>query len=79
MIVGAAFLLFKGLLEIGGFNAVYTNYGYSLPKSVVFSNQTCGVPEHDYFNLIRSFNSDLPWTGMTFGLLTIAIWYWCSE
>ncbi len=79
MIVGATFLAIKGLVEVGGFSAVYTNYGYSVPKSVLYSNATCGLPNDEYFNLIRSFNTDLPWSGMTFGLATIALWYWCSE
>lgn len=79
MIGGATFLAVKGLIEVGGLRGVYTNYGYSLPNNVLFSNATCGVPDHEYFNLIRSFKSDLPWTGTAFGLTIIATWYWCTE
>ena len=79
MIVGATFLAIKGLVEVGGFSAVYTNYGYSVAKSVLYSNATCGLPNDEYFNLIRSFDSDLPWTGTAFGLTIIATWYWCTE
>ena len=38
-------------------------YGYSVAKSVLLSNSTCGLPPKDYFNILRSVNSDLPWTG----------------
>lgn len=79
MLIGAFFLLIRGLIEVGGFGALYTNYGYSIPSSTVFSNSTCGVPKDDYFNLIRSIDSDLPWPGMSLGLFVIATWYWCTD
>ncbi len=39
------------------------------------------VPE-DAMHMFRSAKpgqSDLPWTGMTFGLAISSIWYWCSD
>ena len=79
MIGGALFLMIKGFLEVGGLGSVYNKYGYAIPSSVLFSNSTCGIPKDDYFNIIRSIDSDLPWTGMSFGLMVTSVWYWCSE
>ena len=54
-------------------------YGYSVAASTLLSNSTCGIPPKDFFNLIRSSDSDFPWPGMSFGLLISSIWYWCSD
>jgi len=79
MIAGALFLMIKGFIKVGGIGSVYTKYSYAIPSSVLFSNSTCGIPNDEYFNVIRSIESDLPWTGMTLGLGITSIWYWCSE
>lgn len=60
-------------------HALIEKYSYSIPKTLLYSNGTCGLPKDDYFNLVRDIDSDLPWTGMSFGLLVVSIWYWCSE
>jgi hypothetical protein len=42
----------------------------------------CGEPPEDAMHLIRNpypGKSDLPWTGMVFGLSISSLWYWCSD
>jgi uncharacterized sodium:solute symporter family permease YidK len=39
-------------------------YGYSVANSTLISDLVCGIPQKDYFNLIRNMNSDMPWTGL---------------
>ena len=41
--------------------------------------ELCGKPPDDAMKLLRSQSSDLPWSGMTFGLAISSIWYWCSD
>ena len=62
------------------FNAVAKNRSHKVPDDT--SSDLCaGVPD-DAMHLIRSpvpGESDLPWTGMLFGLAINSIWYWCSD
>jgi hypothetical protein len=30
----------------------------------LISDLICGIPQKDYFNLIRNIKSDMPWTGL---------------
>ncbi|KAF6035499.1 SLC5A9 [Bugula neritina] len=40
----------------------------------------CGLTKKNAFHLMRSpSDPSLPWTGITFGLAIISIWYWCSD
>ena len=77
MLGGALFLMAQGFIQVDGLKSVYTKYGYSIPSSVLYSNSTCGIPKSDYFNLIRAFDSDLPWTGMFVGLFINSIFRAC--
>jgi hypothetical protein len=54
-------------------------YGYSIAKTTLYSNSTCGLPPKDFFNLVRDADSDFPWPGMSFGLIISSVWYWCSD
>ncbi len=79
MIAGAVFLMIMGFLNVGGIESVYTTFNYAISSNVLFSNSSCGIPTDEYFNVIRSIDSDLPWTGMVLGLGVTSVWYWCSE
>ena len=42
----------------------------------------CGEVPNDAMHLFRDATpgeSDLPWTGMIFGIAVSSIWYWCSD
>ena len=43
---------------------------------------SCGDVPLDAMHLFRDATpgkSDLPWTGMVFGIAVSSIWYWCSD
>ena len=62
----------------GFFGATAANRSLTVPGDPE-SGLCGGVPE-DSMHLIRSPTaSDLPWTGMLFGLAVNSIWYWCSD
>ena len=62
----------------GFFGATAANRSFTVPDDPE-SGLCGGVPE-DSMHLIRSpTSSDLPWTGMLFGLAVNSIWYWCSD
>lgn len=79
MIAGAFYLMIKSFIEVEGIDNLKKKYSYSVPKSTLYSNATCGLPRNDYFDILRSTQSDYPWPGMTFGVLINSIWYWCSD
>jgi hypothetical protein len=79
MIIGAFYLMITGFMQIGGYESMASHFSYSVAKTTIFSNGTCGLPKSDYFNLVRDVDSDFPWTGMSFGLFISSVWYWCSE
>lgn len=54
-------------------------YGYSVPSTTLFSNSTCGVPSKSYFNMIKSIDSDFPWSGLLLGQLINGVWYVCND
>ena len=41
--------------------------------------ELCGSPPDDAMKLLRPQDSDLPWSGMIFGLAISSIWDWCSD
>ena len=54
------------------------------PNATVYDmfNKSCGSVPEDAMHLFRSITpgkSDLPWTGVIFGLTISSIWYWCSD
>ncbi len=54
-------------IKVGGVGSFINKFSYAIPSSTLYSNLSCGLPNHDYFNLIRDANSDFPWPGMSFG------------
>ncbi|KAK8736729.1 hypothetical protein OTU49_004621 [Cherax quadricarinatus] len=46
------------------------------------SNINCGEPPGyamHFFRSIKPGESDMPWTGMIFGITISGIWYWCTD
>lgn len=46
------------------------------------NNRSCGAVPDDAMHLFRTAipgKSDLPWTGVLFGMTISSIWYWCSD
>ncbi len=81
-------LLFLAFVEVGGyenlvdgfFEAVAKNRSYKDPNDE--NSGYCGEPPKDAMHLFRSPApgvSDLPWTGVVFGLTISSLWYWCSD
>ena len=69
--------------DIGGYESLIEKY-FNATASIrapITPNGTelCGKPPEDAMKLLRSQSSDLPWSGMTFGLAISSIWYWCSD
>ena len=88
MILGAFILCAIAFVETGGydqmvfdyFHAVADNRSHEDPDDP--NSPLCGGVPHDSMHFFRSpkyGESDLPWTGMTFGLAINSIWYWCSD
>ena len=67
-------------LVVHFFDATADNRSHSDPDDME-SSYCAGVPE-DSMHLFRDprpGKSDLPWTGIVFGLTISSIWYWCSD
>ncbi|TRY79758.1 hypothetical protein TCAL_10793 [Tigriopus californicus] len=85
MIIGAFILCGIGFQETGGYNqmvesffkAVAQNRSHSDPNDS--SSELCGGVPDNAMHLVRGVDTDLPWTGMLFGLAINSIWYWCSD
>ena len=69
--------------DIGGYESLIDKYFNATAniRAPITPNGTdlCGKPPDDAMKLLRSQSSDLPWSGMTFGLAISSIWYWCSD
>ncbi|XP_040578218.1 sodium/mannose cotransporter SLC5A10 isoform X2 [Lepeophtheirus salmonis] len=88
MIVGALILSILSIYEVGGYESLLVKFFSSNPSNLLpkdpndLSKGYCGEIEEDALHLFRSSipgRSDLPWTGVVFGLSISAIWYWCSD
>ncbi|NXB18024.1 SC5AA protein, partial [Rhagologus leucostigma] len=79
MVLGAIVLAVKAFNEVGGYPNLEEAYLKAVPSKIV-PNTTCHLPRADAMHLFRDpVSGDLPWTGMTFGLSTMATWYWCTD
>lgn len=70
--------------EVGGYNQLVTRYFDAIPNRLAYdtNNVTCpnNFPPPYSMNLLRPIvGSDLPWTGVVFGLTIGSIWYWCTD
>ncbi|KAK8736712.1 hypothetical protein OTU49_004610, partial [Cherax quadricarinatus] len=69
-----------------GYDALVEDYFYTIPSKTRYSlrdNTTnCGEPPSyamHFFRSIKPGESDLPWTGIIFGITISGIWYWCTD
>merc|ERR1740123_462608 len=88
MIIGAIALAALAFLheDIGGYEGLVDKYFQSEAKIRASKEpngtELCGAVPSDAMHLLRSSvpgESDLPWSGMIFGLAISSIWYWCSD
>jgi sodium/glucose cotransporter 1/sodium/glucose cotransporter 9 len=87
MVLGAFVLMIKGFIEVGGYEELQHRFMSAYPNTTLqnmdndsYPYRTCGIPTEYSYNMMRpSDDSDLPWPGVTFGLLISSIWYWCSD
>jgi len=88
MIVGAFVLCGQAFVKVGGYENLVSGYFEATASVQAFkvpgdnSSGLCGAVPQDAMHLFRSNvpgESDLPWTGVLFGLTVSSIWYWCSD
>merc|ERR1719369_1507606 len=88
MIIGAIVLAVLAFVhpDIGGYEPLIDKYFQATAtiRAPVAENSTelCGEVPQDAMHLLRDATpgaSDLPWSGMIFGLAISSIWYWCSD
>ncbi|XP_045128408.1 sodium/glucose cotransporter 4-like isoform X2 [Portunus trituberculatus] len=84
MLFGALTLMGIAIAKVGGYNELVTRYMQAAPSVAYYgvNNETCpGVYPPPYaMNLLRPIDgSDLPWTGVVFGLTMSGVWYWCTD
>lgn len=72
--------------EVGGYNELIRKFFQSYPSenytAYDLNNKSCAQIPDDSMHLFRSIKpgeSDLPWTGVIFGVTISSIWYWCSD
>ena len=76
-----------GLKEVGGYDKLMDNFReLGRPNNTEYysindaTNKSCSEISQYYKNLLRPWDdTDLPWTGMVFGITVSAVWYWCSD
>ncbi len=74
-----------GFIHVGGYRAMIRKYYEAVPHEnfTIPNSEACirnGFPREDGLSLLRApVTSDLPWTGMTFGLTINAVWHWCTD
>ncbi|CAF3544229.1 unnamed protein product [Rotaria sp. Silwood1] len=80
MIISAFILMIICCVKVGGIQLIKELYPYAVANTTLFSNITCGIPPNDYLSLIRPLNSadGPPWVGII-GMITLSIWYFCSD
>ncbi|CAF1275738.1 unnamed protein product [Rotaria sordida] len=80
MIISAFILMIISFIRVGGLEQVRNLFPYALANTTLYSTTECGVPNENYFSLIRPFDADLPWFGMIIGGAIGSIWYWgCDQ
>jgi len=84
MIIGAVLLAILAFVEIGGYEELVDRYfeATATIRANSSNGDLCGAVPADAMHLLRDATpgkSDLPWSGMTFGLAISSIWYWCSD
>lgn len=68
-----------GLIRVGGLSGLIDKYSYAIASTTIYTNTSCGLPAANYFDLYRRADGDFPWPGMTFGIMILGTWCWCSD
>lgn len=80
MIIGSGTVAIKGLIEIGGFDNLYSKYMAAIPSIIPANMSECARPKDDSFLMLRSLDDpDMPWLGFLLGQTPASIWYWCAD
>lgn len=85
IVIGAFALMIMSLVEVGGYDQLMKAFATAEPTNASYArytatNESCSRVPDNYNHLLRSpLDSELPWTGMVFGSVVCAIWYWCSD
>ena len=75
----------SAFISVGGYNQLIEKFFEATAENRSLSDPTdpeselCGGIPKDAMHLFRDNNSDLPWTGIVFGLSISSIWYWCTD
>ncbi|CAF2764002.1 unnamed protein product [Rotaria sp. Silwood2] len=54
-------------VKVGGMQQIRNLFPYAVAHTTLHNTTECGVPNQNYFSLIRPFDVDLPWFGILFG------------
>ncbi|CAF3111257.1 unnamed protein product [Rotaria sp. Silwood2] len=79
MIIAAVILMIISFSRVGGLQQIRNLFPYAIANTTLHSTTQCGVPNENYFSLIRPFDADLPWFGLLFGITIVSIWYWSCD
>ncbi|CAL8120020.1 unnamed protein product [Orchesella dallaii] len=87
MLIGASILMVLSFDAVGGYNELIRKFmteSNPSENATLYdeNNQSCGAVPDDAMHLFRTATpgkSDLPWTGVLFGMTISSIWYWCSD
>ncbi|CAF4197316.1 unnamed protein product, partial [Rotaria sordida] len=79
MVVSAFILMIISFVRVGGMQQIRNLFPYAVAYTTLHNTTECGVPNENYFSLIRSFDADLPWFGIFFGNGVASIWYWSCD
>ena len=86
-----AFFIFSGFVEVGkdgatdAFGSLYEALTHKFfaaqSEANTVSNSTCNIPPDYALNIMRpaTLTTDLPWTGVVFGITISSVWYWCAD
>ncbi|MEJ1288121.1 hypothetical protein NN561_019151 [Cricetulus griseus] len=71
-------------IEVGGYENFTEKYMNAIPSVIEGDNLTispsCYTPRPDSFHIFRdAVTGDIPWPGTVFGMVTTAMWYWCTD
>ncbi len=66
-------------MRVGGIQQVRNLFPYAVANTTLHNTTECGIPNENYFSLIRPFDADLPWFGLIFGSAVVSVWYWSCD
>ncbi len=66
-------------MRVGGIQQVRNLFPYAVANTTLHNTTECGIPNENYFSLIRPFDADLPWFGLLFGSAVVGLWYWSCD